>query len=165
LAAIGLERIWQGIRKSVPDAKSQVWLWSGLIILLIFIGARNAVDYFKHQAGHVACWSEFSAPQAAMGKLVHELGPGYHTFISSGEYLYSFIYPTIIFMGYPHLEAEQFRSAAAIPAGIAENKNLAYLLLPIHEGALEMLRYYYPEGQERVYASPFDFNLFTPIII
>ncbi len=161
LSATGLERIWQGARELVQGTRLQAWLWVGLLALGAGVGAVNARDYFDRQANHVACWSEFSASEAGMGERIHELGGDYHAYISAG----SFNYPTIRFLGYPHLDSEPFQIIPSIPSNYAGDKNLVYLLLPIHDGALEVLRYYYPQGREEAHPSPYDYTLFTEYLV
>ncbi|MCK5218746.1 hypothetical protein KAR10_04445, partial [bacterium] len=157
LAAFGLERLWQGAAELARGTRISRWLWVGLAVLMLFIGGRNLRDYFDHQAGNACCWSEFSATEAAMGDLCRELGPEYHTYISA----ISYNFPTINFLGYPHIESEAFQISGTIPANYSGHKNIVYLILPIHDGAMELLQYYYPGGIKKVHSSPFDFTLFT----
>lgn len=157
LAGIGLERIWQSASELTQGTQARKWLWVGLAILGAYVAAQNWQDYFDRQAGHTACWSEFSCREFAMGERVHELGPTYHAYISAG----SFNYPTIRFLGYPYLDAEPLQIISSLPSSFDGGKNIVYMLLPVHDGALELLRYYYPGGQEKVYPSPYDFTLFT----
>jgi len=157
LSAFGLERLWQGATELARGTRISRWLWVGLAVLMLFIGSRNLTDYFGRQAGNASCWSQFSASEAAMGNLCRELGPEYHTYISS----ISYGFPTINFLGYPHIESEVFQIGATIPANYSGPKNVVYCLLPIHDSALELLQYYYPGGIKEIHSSPFDFTLFT----
>ncbi len=137
----------------------------GLLALILLIGFRNARDYFIHQAGNKTCQMAFSAPEAAMGNEIRKLGPNYHTYISNGLYDYDYLFTSISFLGYPYIEAERFQSAAAIPSQYQGRKNLAYCLLPYHEKAVELLRYYYPQGREERHISPYGDKLFTVFLI
>lgn len=157
LAALGLERLWQGVWGLAAEPAVRRWLWVGPAAVLAGIGWQNAADYFDRQSAHVACWSEFSCREFAIGNEIRALGPETHSYISAG----SFNYPTIRFLGYPYNDSEPFQGIQSIPSGFAGDKNLAYMLLPIHDGALELLNYYYPQGRKRVWPSPYDFTLFT----
>ncbi|MCD4814205.1 glycosyltransferase family 39 protein [bacterium] len=157
IMTFGLERLWQAVRELTEGMRIRPWLWVGLVLLVAVIGSRNLYDYFVRQAGHVASWSEFSSQQHAIGSRIHALGSDYHTYISAGSYYY----PTIRFMGYPHHDTEPFDMIQSIPSDYQKEKNLSYMLLPIHDGALELLRYYYPDGKETIHHSPYDFSLFT----
>jgi len=157
LAGLGLERVWQGGAFLTEGTPFRRWLWVGLAVLLAVVGAQNAADYFDRQAGHVACWSEFSCREFAIGNRLHELGLDTHAYISAG----SFSYPTIRFLGYPYLDSEPFQGLASIPSQYTGPKRVTYALLPIHDGSLELLKYYYPQGDARAYPSPYDFTVFT----
>jgi 4-amino-4-deoxy-L-arabinose transferase-like glycosyltransferase len=156
LAGFGLEALWQGFLDLARATPVQRWLWVGLIPLAGWIGYQNLNDYFARQAKHMACWSEFSAREAAIGGRLRELGSSYHAYISAG----SFDYPTIRFLGYPSMESEPFNMVQSVPSHYQGAKNLVYCLLPIHENAQELLNYYYPQGKQQIYSSPFEFNLF-----
>ncbi|MBN1595497.1 glycosyltransferase family 39 protein [candidate division FCPU426 bacterium] len=157
MIALGLERFWQGIQELGQGTRYHSWLWVVLALVVAMMGVRNLTDYFDRQAKHMACWSEFSAAEASMGNRIRALGPEYHTYISAGSY----DYPTIRFLGHGSIEAEPFQIYSSIPSNYTGTKNLSYMLLPIHDNALEILRYYYPQGRETVHGSPFDFDLFT----
>lgn len=157
LAGVGLERLWQGALALTRGFSLKPWLWVLVVLGLGWIGGQNAWDYFERQAKHPACWSEFSATEAAMGNYLHGLGPKVHAYISASSYNY----PTIQFLAYPYLDAEPFRVSASIPSQDAGSKDVVYLLLPIHSAALEMLRFYYPGGKEQSFSSPFNTPLFT----
>jgi 4-amino-4-deoxy-L-arabinose transferase-like glycosyltransferase len=157
LAALGLERLWQAAAGLATGFPARRWLWAGPAVLLAAIGVRNAVDYFDRQAAHPASWSEFSCREFAIGSRLHELGGNTHAYISAG----SFNYPTIRFLAYPFLDSEPFQGLASIPSRYLGAKDVVYALLPIHDGSLELLKYYYPQGQAQVHPSPYDFTLFT----
>jgi len=157
LIAFGLERLWQSARELTQGMRLSRWVWTGMAVVVALIGIRNLTDYFDRQAKQMACWSEFSAAEAAIGRRIHDLGPGYHTYISAGSYNY----PTIRFLGYPHIESEPFQMFSSIPANYQGEKNISYMLLPIHDGALELLRYYYPGGKKTVCHTPYNFDLYT----
>jgi 4-amino-4-deoxy-L-arabinose transferase-like glycosyltransferase len=159
LAGFGLEFLWQGTLSLVRAAPLRRWLWLGLIPLGLWVGYQNLSDYFDRQANAMACWSEFAAREAAMGKRLHELGGQYHAYISAG----SFDYPTIRFLAYPVLDSEPFSMVQSVPSNYLGNKNLEYCLLQVHENAREMLKYYYPGAQINNFQSPFDFDLFTEV--
>lgn len=161
LAALGLERLWQTAVALTEGTAARRWLWAGPAVLMVAIGVQNAYDYFDRQAAHVASWSEFSCREFAIGNRLHELGATAHAYISAG----SFNYPTIRFLGYPHLDAEPFQGLSSIPSAYAGTKDAVYALLPIHDGALELLKFYYPNGRKRVHPSPYDFTLFTEYLV
>ncbi len=161
LMGLGLNFLWSALQDLSRGTKVQAWTSWGLILLLGWVGVANTQAYFTQQATQRACWSEFSAREYGMGQLIKTLGSDYHTYISAA----SFNYPTIRYLGYPDMEAEPFMMTRAIPSNYAGDKNLAYLLLPIHDGALPLLRYYYPGGKEEVHHSPYDFDLFTSYLV
>ncbi|MEW6517393.1 MAG: PA14 domain-containing protein [candidate division FCPU426 bacterium] len=157
LAAIGLERLWQAAKDLVTGTRVSRWLWLALPLLLAWIGVHNVGIYFGRQANHTACWSEFNAAEAGMGWHLAKLGPRTHAYISAGSYNY----PTIRFLAQAALDSEPFQLIHSLPSNDPGDKDLSYLLLPIHDGALELLRFYYPGGKETAHRSPFDFTLFT----
>lgn len=157
LAALGLERLWQAAKDLVRGTPLDRWLWTGLFLLLGWIGVYNLTTYFDRQANHVACWSEFNSAEAGMGWHLAGLGPRTHAYISAGSYNY----PTIRFLAHGVLDSEPFQLIHSLPSNDPGDKDLSYLLLPIHDGALELLRFYYPGGRETAHRSPFDFTLFT----
>ncbi len=161
LIGFGLEVVWRGALELTRHTVAQRWVWLVLIPLVGWIGYQNISDYFDRQAHHMACWSEFSAREAAIGTRLRALGGSYHGYISAG----SFDYPTIRFLGYPNMEAEPFNMVQSIPSHYLGTKNLVYCLLPIHENAQELLKFYYPHGELRTYSSPYDFNLFTEFTV
>jgi hypothetical protein len=161
LAGFGLESFWQGLGGMIKEIPAKRWLWGGLLVLVVWIGYRNLNDYFEQQAQHVACWSEFSAREAAIGQRLGELGGQYHAYISSGSY----DYPSIKFLAYPWLEAEPFSMITSIPGNYHGEKNLIYCLLPIHENTRELLTYYYPGGRGQTHTSPYDFTIFFEYVI
>jgi hypothetical protein len=161
LCGLGLERLWQAGKELTQGTPLHRWLAVGLALVVVVIGHRNLTDYFERQATNMACWSEFSAREAAIGQQIKDLGPDYHTYISAS----SFNYPTIRFLAYPNGESEPFQITSSIPCNYGGDKNVGYLLLPIHEGALQLLHYYYPGGTEQKHPSPYDFSLFSSYLI
>lgn len=161
ITTVGLEQLWQASRRIAVEPAVRKWLWVGLVLVMAVIGLRNVTDYFTKQADHRACWSEFSAREYEIGKMINALGPNYHTYISASAYNF----PTIRYLGQPHMEAEPFMMTRAIPSSYQGNKNLAYMLLPIHDGALELLQHYYPAGTMQIHRTPFEFNLFTSYLV
>jgi hypothetical protein len=159
LVGFGLEFLWQGAQDLARNSSLRRWLWLGLIPLGLWAGYQNLSDYFDRQANAMACWSEFAAREAAMGKRLHELGSNYHGYISAGSY----DYPTIRFLGYPVLDSEPFNLVQSVPSHYLGSKNLEFCLLPIHENAREMLTYYYPGARVNTFQSPFDFDLFIEV--
>ena len=63
------------------------------------------------------------------------------------------------------MDSEPFSMVQSIPSPYLGNKDLDYCLLPIHENALELLRYYYPGAKIKAFPSPFEFTLFTEIFV
>lgn len=165
LAGTGLEHVWQSILRVTCGTPLRYLAGGGLLALILLIGFRNARDYFIHQAGNKTCWMAFSAPEAAMGNEIRKLGPNYYTYVSNGLYDYDYLFTSISFLGYPNIEAERFLSATAIPSQYQGEKNLAYFLLPHHEKAIELLRYYYPRGREERHVSPYGDKLFTSYLV
>jgi 4-amino-4-deoxy-L-arabinose transferase-like glycosyltransferase len=157
LIAFGLERLWQSARELTQGMKAQRWIWIILLVVVAMIGMRNLTDYFDRQAHSMPCWSEFSAAEAAMGDRMHALGDDYHSYISGGSYNF----PTIRFLSYPHNQSEPFQMFSSVPSNYQGLRNISYMLLPIHDGALELLRHYYPEGKETIHHSPYSFDLYT----
>lgn len=157
IMALGLERLWQAAKDLVRGTRLDRWLWVALPLLLAWIGVHNLTTYFGRQASHVASWSEFNSAEAGMGWHLKALGPRTHAYISAGSYNY----PTIRFLAHGVLDSEPFQLIHSLPSNDPGDKDLSYLLLPIHDGALELLRYYYPGGRETAHRSPFDFTLFT----
>ncbi|MCK5241079.1 glycosyltransferase family 39 protein [bacterium] len=157
LIAFGFERFWQSIRELTLGTRARKWIWIALLVVVTMIGVRNLTDYFDRQAKTMACWSEFSAAEAAMGNRMHAQGDDFHTYISAG----AFNFPTIRFLAYPHNDSEPFQMFSSVPANYQGTKNISYMLLPIHDGALELLRHYYPNGKETIQNTPYAFDLFT----
>lgn len=157
LTVFGLERLWHLTRELARPVGWQRWLPMGMLgVLVLLIGARNLTDYFGRQAKNMICWSEFSSGEAAMGTWLHDLGPTYHAYISAR----SFNYPTIRFLGKPHLDYEPLNLASAMPSNYPGNKNISFILRPIHDGALSVLKYYYPNGRAQLHYSPYEYVLF-----
>lgn len=161
LMGLGLNFLWSTLQDLSRGTKVQAFSGWGLVLLVGWVGLANGHAYFARQAAQRACWSEFSAREYGMGQMIKALGNNYHTYISAGSYNY----PTIRYLGYPDMEAEPFMMTRAIPSSYEGPKNLAYMLLPIHDGALPLLRYYYPGGKEEVHHSPYDFVLFTSYLV
>jgi hypothetical protein len=154
----GLEVVARGLRLLLETLGLNPWgAWLGLALLVVPLAWKNVQTYFGPQAENAACWSEFSAAEAAMGRMVREAGPRTHTYVSAGSYNY----PTLRYLGYPYLDSEPFSPQGSIPSTYAGDKDLLYLLLPVHSAALPVLRFYYPEGKEQIVDTPFDFKLFT----
>jgi hypothetical protein len=151
LVATPLSALW-GRVKGLWGTKGERIFLLLLAPFLWGMAHQNFDVYFHKQANNQACWSEYSARETAIGRMVAKYGDAYDYFITPR----SFNYFTINFLGYS--EQDDLHPLNLPDALISHTKDtsrgLLYTTDESRPGVIESLRSIYPGGILDVLVDP-----------